>query len=350
MFRRLQAIALAASACALSFSTYSEGCTDFIINAEDKTQVVGRSLEFGQVLPTTVIVVPKGKSFQSTAPNNKQGMKWSSKYAYASLNIFDGKIPMDGLNEKGLSVGALWFPDGKYADVSKAAPNTVVAYTDLVSWLLGNFSTVAEVKTALSKVNLYTFPLPEMGGAIAPLHLAIHDASGKSLVVEFVDGETKIHDNDVGVLTNSPDFPWHRTNLRNFINLSAIGAKAVSIDGTVLQPTGQGSGLLGIPGDWTPPSRFVRTAIFKQSLQQSKTGSDLVTAAFHMLNTVDIPYGAVRGSQTSDFDYTQWVVVKDLTNFKLYVRTYGDQNIQTVDLSTAKEPRTIALGPTAPSR
>lgn len=320
------------AAALLAVATNGTACTDFILRCKDQASIVGRSLEFATLLPTKVKIVPRGEVVQSMGPNNQKGVKWTSKYAYAGMNIFD-RIIFDGLNEKGLSVGALWFPDVGYPNVNTQSPDTVIAYEDAMRWLLGNFATVDEAKTALGEVQVYAHPLPEFGNTVAPIHLALHDAQGASLVVEFLDGKIQLFDNPVGVLTNAPEFPWHQTNLRNYINLSAVGVTEKTVDGSVLKPSGQGTGLLGIPGDWTPPSRFVRTAIFKQFLQQPAKAADGVIAAIHLLNAVDIPYGTVREQPATNVDYTQWIVIKDLANRKLYVRTYGNQNIQTIDIA-----------------
>lgn len=320
------------AATLVASATNGFACTDFVLQCKDQTAIVGRSLEFAPLLPTKVKIVPRGEAVQSKAPNNQNGKKWTSKYAYAGMNIFD-RIIFDGLNEKGLSVAALWFPDVKYPTINAGSPDTVIAYEDMMRWLLGNFATVAEAKTALMGVQIYAHPLPEFGNTVAPIHLAVHDAQGASLVVEFLGGKIQLFDNPIGVLTNAPEFPWHQTNLRNYIHLTPVGVTQKTVDGSVLQPTGQGTGLLGIPGDWTPPSRFVRTAVFKQFLRQPATAADGVTAAIHLLNTVDIPYGTVREQPATNVDFTQWIVVKDLTNRKLYVRTYGNQNIQTIDVA-----------------
>jgi len=148
----------------------------------------------------------------------------------------------------------------------------------------------------------------------------------------------KILDNPVGVLTNVPKLEWHLTNLRNYINLSAFNKDAVTFDGSVFTPTGQGTGLLGIPGDWTPPSRFIKIAILKNFVERAKTNNENINLALHLLNTVDIPYGVVRGANKNEYDYTQWVVVKDLSHQKLYYRTYRDLNIYSVDLRKEKGP------------
>lgn len=311
-------------------------CTDFTITTQDNSVVVGRSLEFAQILPTRAQLFPKGEKTQSLLSNQKNGMSWTSKYAFVGMVVLPSQAVMDGFNEKGLSIGVLWFPGAQYPNDSSAPANASLSFADVGRWLLANFSTVEEATAALKKVSVITTKV-EGFEAIPPIHLSIHDANGKSAVVEFIKGKMEISDNPIGVLTNAPEFNWHVTNLRNFINLSAINAGSINLDGTVLEPTGQGTGLLGIPGDWTPPSRFVRAAIFKQSIAKPKDAKEGINAALHILNTVDIPYGAIRGKDSKDSDFTQWIVVKDLTNKKLYVRTYDNQNIQTIDLLNEKQ-------------
>lgn len=322
-------LGIAASFCFIPSLGF--GCTDFILKSADHSCVVGRSLEFALELQTSIRITPKGEKVQSSAPNNQKGMEWTSLYGYIGMVIFDQAILCDGFNEKGLSIGALWFPDVEYPNVSLAAPSTVIAIEDVGPWILGNFATVDEVRAALPKINVSAHKIPKLGG-IPPVHLSIHDAQGNSIVVEFIEGKLQIFDNPVGVLTNAPKFPWHLTNLRNYISLSAVDPGPVSDGSLTLKPTGRGSGFLGLPGDWTPPSRFIRTAVMKRFVAEPKDARTAVNTAIHLLNTVDIPYGIIRGSQPTDSDLTQWIVVKDLTNLKLYVRSYGNQNIQTVDL------------------
>lgn len=325
----------------------AQACTDFILKSQDNACVVGRSMEFSAMLPTQIQIFPSGKKVQSSDSENRDGLSWTNKYSYIGLVYASAGLVMDGFNNQGLSVGALWLPGTVYPQKPAAPSKNDLFFGDVGAWLLGNFATVDEAKEALSQVNIYAASVPGFS-FIPPIHLSIHDANGKSLVLEFLNGKAHLFDNNIGVLTNAPEFPWHVTNIRNYLNLSAINVGKIDIDGSVLEPIGQGSGLMGIPGDWTPPSRFVRATIFKQAITPPKNARDAVVAAIHILNTVDIPHGAIRSANSTDSDYTQWVVIKDLTNKKLFYRTYRDQNIAMADLNdpkVAEKPIELNLNP-----
>lgn len=314
--------------------TSLEACTDFLIVADDMAAINGRSMEFAVFLDSKFLVHPRGEERISKAPDNQPGLKWTSQYGYIGVTAFDLDCAIDGLNEKGLSFGALWLPGTQYEQVHFQNLSRALLVEQIGDWILGSFATVAEVKKALGSVEVWAAPIEQIAG-VPPLHFAVHDASGESLVIEFINGKKKVYDNRIHVLTNAPQFDWHVLNLGNYLNLKAIGAHAIALDGTVLSTPGNGSGLLGIPGDWMPSSRFVRMTAFKEFAKKPKDAKVGTSLAFHLLNTVDIPFGVV-GAMEKDavqFDYTQWAIVKDLKNLKFYYRTYDDLNIRMIDLA-----------------
>ncbi|MFC1576197.1 linear amide C-N hydrolase [Candidatus Omnitrophota bacterium] len=317
-------------------TTLSFACTDFQIKTEDNAIIIGRSMEFAVDLKPEVTVHPRGEKVESDAPNGKKGLKWTSKYGFIGVSVFgDDDAIVDGFNEKGLSTGLLWLADiTKYQEVAKNENKKALDILDLASWILGNFSKVSEVKRAMKNVRVWGEFIPELGLA-PPLHVALHDSDGNSLVIEFIDGEQRIHDNPIGVLTNSPEFNWHITNLQNYVTVTSWNAEPATIAGVTLKGTGNGSGLFGIPGDWTPTSRFVRAAFFIHFADPAKTAAEGVNLAEHILNTVDIPHGDMKekkGDSVSE-GYTMWVVIKDLTNKVLYFRTYENLTLRSVDLT-----------------
>ena len=310
----------------------SLACTDFLIKAKDGTSVVGRSMEWGADLQSRVCLHPRDESRSSTSPSGSPGVSWKSKYGYLGLDANKMPLTVDGMNEKGLSLGLLWMPGAVYQDVPSNA-SAALSVVDIGDWVLGNFTSVDEVKTAIAKLQVWAPQMKEWGGT-PTAHLAIHDAQGKSIVIEFVNGQQKIYDNPLHVLTNAPTFDWHTTNLRNYISLSSTNSAPVQINGTVLAPPGQGGGFLGIPGDWTPPSRFVRTNAMIAFSRTANNAIDGVNLAQHVLNAVDIPLGDIRqkSGETTYCDYTQWIVIKDLNNCVLYFRSYDNLTLRQINL------------------
>lgn len=333
MQKSMTFMALIFALTGMSLANAAYGCTDFLISTADGAKIVGRSMEWGADLKSTIWASSRKQPRTSTTPNNTPGLAWSSKYGYVYVDANNMSIAVDGMNEAGLSVGHLWLPGTKYQTVSQGQEKSALCLIDLGHWILGNFSSVEDVKDAIKSVRVWAPSMPSWGG-VPTAHLAIHDRSGKSIVVEFIDGEQRIYENKIGVLTNAPTFDWHVTNLRNYVHISAANAQPLRIKDTVLSPPGQGGGFLGIPGDWTPPSRFVRTSAMLNFAKQPENKIEGVSLAEHVLNAVDIPVGAVRTADNGleHSDYTQWIVIKDLTNGVLYFRSYDNLTLRAIDL------------------
>ncbi len=227
-----------------------------------------------------------------------------------------------------------YYPDSdKYIFFTLQDASESLAPWEFVTGILSQFATVEEVKANLGKVKVVPVTIGEWG-FIPPLHYIIVDSKGGCLVLEHVDGELKVHDNPLGVLTNSPTFDWHITNLRNYINLTATNVPAVSLAGFKLTGFGQGTGLLGLPGDFTPPSRFVRVTALLETNIPSKNASEAVHHAFHILDSFDIPRGAVRSTHKGKviIEETEFTSACDTQNMKFYFHTYGDRCVRMVSL------------------
>jgi choloylglycine hydrolase len=169
---------------------------------------------------------------------------------------------------------------------------------------------------------------------VQPFHWIVYDKSGKSIVIEPLKGKLVVTDNPIGVLTNSPNFDWHMTNLRNYIALRPLDVPPVTFDGKTFQGFGLGSGMLGLPGDFTPPSRFVRAAVFSGTAFKAPDAKAGIFNGFHILNDFDIPYGVARekADGTVHADQTLFTVMRDPQNLQVYYKSYEDQTIRMVDL------------------
>jgi len=337
MFHLLRVLLVASVAAALSLVPVAQACTGIRLIAKDGGVVAARTLEFGFDLHSNVLVVPAGTPLTGSLPNGGEGIRYTTRYGFIGANAEGLTAIVDGINDQGLYVGLFYFPGyASYADVTKQNAARAMAPHEYADWLLGNFANVEEVEANFDKVVLVPTVVAAIGQA-APVHFVVHDRSGKSVVIEPLNHTLKIYNNPLGVLTNSPTFDWHMTNLRNYVNLTATNVPPIGIGGITLAQFGQGSGLRGLPGDFTPPSRFVRAVAFSQSAVHSDTAAQAVLQAFHILNNFDIPYGAVRevDDGKTHAEATIWTSASDLKNLRWYFKTYDDQSIRAVDLAKA---------------
>ncbi len=311
-------------------------CTGIMLRATDGSVVHGRTLEFGIPIETSVAVVPRGYEFVGKTPLGP-GLKYKSKNAVTGAICFKDLAIADGLNEKGLAAGAFYFPTfAKYADITDKNVSRALSPFDIVNWILAQFDTVADVKRAIENGDVVIAPtvIEGWGPTSPPLHYIVYDSTGKSIVIEPVDGKLKVHDNLFGALTNSPDFDWHMTNLRNYITLRPDNMASTEIAGVKLQQFGQGNGMTGLPGDFTPPSRFVRAVQFAATSIPATSPEQNILQVFHVLNNFDIPRGVARETIDGKIysDNTQVTVARDPKNLRYYYRTYHDQTIRMVDM------------------
>lgn len=309
-------------------------CTGIRLTAKDGSTVNGRTVEFGIPLPMAVVVVPRGYAFRGTTPLGK-GISYQARYAAVGAMVFGIPALMDGMNERGLCVGVFYFPGfAGYTETTQENLSRSLSPIEFSNWIITQFATVSEVKAALSNIFIAPTASKDWGGGAPPFHYVVYDKAGHCLVIEPVDGKLLTYDNPLGVFTNSPGFDWHMTYLRNFVNLKALAADPVTIEGIEFAPFGMGSGMVGLPGDFTPPSRFVRAAIFSSTVLPSPSAEKAVFQLFHLLNAFDVPLGSagkmVNGSV--HYDYTMATCVKDPQNLKYYFKTYEDQTIRVIDL------------------
>lgn len=324
--------------------------------------VVGRTLEFGQPLDSQIAVWPAGSTITGQSSRGA-GLRFRTRYGFLGATV--GKYSdmlFDGMNEKGLNAGLFYFPGyAQYTPVDKARPGRILAPPQITAWILANFATVEEVKAQINSIDL-TPQVIDVIGKVPDLHIKVQDASGRSIVIEPRGGRLVVHDNPTRVLTNSPTFDWHLTNLNNYVTLMKAypAPKTIGAPGAgqlTLQPFGMGGGGSGLPGDFTPPSRFVRMVYFTQAAAPAADARRATSNLFHILNNFDIPYGVTQpptGTSEADADYTSWTSVSDLKNLQFNWRTYGDPTIKMVDLRQALaaargQLRLLPMGPQAPT-
>ena len=310
-----------------------KACTGITLKAKDGSCIVARTIEWGSSnLNSQYVVVPRGYKQQSYIPSGTtEGMIFTAHYGYIGLAVEQEQFVAEGLNEAGLSAGLFYFPQyGKYETYNSKEKASSIADLQLVSWILGSCRTIDEVKESIKKVHVIGID-PRASTA----HWRFADTTGRQIVLEIINEKPIFHENKLGVLTNSPSFDWQMTNLNNYVNLIPGMAPSQQLDGVALTSFGNGSGFLGIPGDITPPSRFVRAAFYQATAPRQETGQQSVIQCFQILNNFDIPIGIEFAPDQTPVDIpsaTQWTSATDMTNRMIYYRTMYDSAIRCIDL------------------
>jgi len=315
-------------------------CTAVDMMAADKTVIAGRTMEWAFDMHWTLTSLPKGTKLTLAAPKALGLPAHEVETLYPVVGIGAAIIPenplLEGQNSEGLGMSGNFLPGfTTYQTVTTEDKNYVEILT-FGAWALGRFANVRDLRAALEETKVWSNASAATGPTPPLIHFVFTDRSGASIVVEYVKGQVQIHDNVAHVLTNAPTYDWHLDNIRNYLSLSTVGVGSRQIGSVNVTAIGQGGGLVGLPGDYTPPSRFVRAAFLRHGIAPAETGEEAAESVAHILNTVDIPIGVAQskaedGSLISD--YTQWVAIKDLTHNRLMIADYAHRlHYLTIDL------------------
>lgn len=326
----------------------ANACTSVLLPAKDGGYVYGRTLEFGLQLGSQIIVVPRGVAMTGTGPEGnigQGGLAWTTKYAATGTNALGLTMILDGVNERGLSGGLFNFPG--YADFQTVPPgkgSQSIASFEILTWILTNFATVDEVKAALPTIYVSAVKVKAFSDMVPPIHVSVHDASGRSLVIEYTDGGTlHMYDNPAHVLTNAPDFPFQLKNLSQYQYVTPNVLPPLKVGNVELSAASSGDGMNGLPGGFIAPARFVRAFFAQASAPTLATSAETVGLSFHIMNAFDLPPGSIgtsasaggEGGGVSGYETTEWIAASDMKNLRYYVRTYENSNIRMIDLRKA---------------
>lgn len=350
-------VCLGVCAALVSFFAVDQAhaCTSIVLDGTDNGRVYARTMEFGIPLKSAILKTPRGYAFKGVGIDGVagSGKNWVSKYAVIGANAFGLPVYVDGLNEAGLAGGLLNAPNtAQYQTPTQAQSSNSIASQQLLLYVLTNFATVAEVKTALPAMFVNSSPMKEWGG-VAKSRMTLHDASGGSLVVEYLNGELVMTDNTIGTMTNDPAFSWHLQNIGNYTNLSGTDKKPMTVNGKTFSAASSGNGLHGMPGSFLSPDRFIRASLFVLNTPAALTAVQ-EQRAWHIMNNFDIPFGAIHldsssgyGGGADAFEYTEWVVVVNLKSKTYNVRSFENPGILSVAFSpadiNAKEMQSVPL-------
>jgi len=233
----------------------------------------------------------------------------------------------DAVNEKGLCIAGLNFVgNAQYAKVMDGKDN--LAQYEFIPWILSNCSCIAEAKELLAKINLTDTPFQKM--PVAQLHWMLADKE-QAITVEAVADGIKIYPNPIGVLTNNPPFPEQVFRLNDFMNLSAKQPKNHFSDKLNLHPYSRGMGALGLPGDLSSSSRFVRAAFVKEHSVSGHSELESVSQFFHILGSVEQQNGCCE-VENGQYEKTIYTVCYNASKGIYYYTTYHNHQISAIDM------------------
>lgn len=290
-----------------------------------KDHYFGRTLDYEVSYGEEVVVTPRNFPFHFRHMGDL-----SSHYAIIGMATVAGEYPLyyDATNEKGLSMAGLNFPgNADYKPLAEGKDN--VATFELIPWLLGQCATVEEAKAYLARMNLANTPFgPQF--PVSPLHWIIADRDC-AITVESVREGIRIYDNPVGILTNNPPFDYQMTNLTNFMSLSTEPPENHFSDQLDLTPYSRGMGMLGMPGDLSSASRFVRVAFTKLHSVSGTSESESISQFFHILGSVAQQRGCVHMGE-GKYEITIYTSCCNTDRGIYYYTTYENSQITGVDL------------------
>lgn len=285
------------------------------ISFKTKDHYFGRTLDLDYHYNESVVITPRNYPF--TFRNGREIKNHLAIIGIATV-IDDYPLYYEATNEKGLSIAGLNFPhNAHYFPVYENKEN--LAPFELIPWMLGQFTSVDEVKENLNKINIADINFNE-SFKNSPLHWFIADRD-KSITVECVEEGLKIYDNPLGVMTNNPPFELQLKNYKSTIGTLGKEEADPKINS-------KGLDAFGLPGDLSSPSRFAKVAFAKEKSVCRETEEESVTQFFHILGTVNTPRGFIKD------DYmTVYTSCCNTDKGIYYYTTYGNSQISAVDMN-----------------
>lgn len=284
----------------------------------------GRNLDLERSYGENVVITPRRFPLPLRYENTM-----TAHYAMIGMaSVADGyPLYYDATNEMGLSMAGLNFP-GNAVYYEFDPKKTNIAPFELIPWVLGQCTCVKEVKKLMEDMNLVNIPFSDRL-PLSPLHWMISDKES-SIVIESLSTGIQIYDNPFEVLTNNPPFDYHRMNMNNYMGLHVGPADNRFPEDMSLHNYSLGMGAIGLPGDFSSASRFVRACFVKENAAADQTETASVNQFFHMLNTVAMPKGCIRTKEGPE--YTRYSSCCNANKGIYYYTTYNQLGITVISM------------------
>ena len=295
------------------------------ISYKSKDSYFGRNLDLEKSYGEGVTVTSRNYRFPMRVLSELE-----SHYAMIGMAVVVDNVPLyfDATNEMGLSMAGLNFPDNAvYNAYSESKKN--IAPFEFIPYIVGQCENIAQAKEILSGINIVNINFSE-NLPLSPLHWIISDKES-SVTVESVKDGLRVYDNPYGVLTNNPTFDYHLMNVNNYMNLhEGMGENRLAQKHN-LSSYSLGMGALGLPGDYSSASRFVRAVFIKEKSPCFESEKESVSHFFHMLSGVAMPKGCVL-TESGEYEYTRYSSCCNADKGVYYYNTYDNSCITAIDM------------------
>ena len=304
-------------------------CTALTLGTKDGQYLFGRTMDLEYAFNQAIYLVPRNYPYKDVVSESVK----KTKHAILGMGTNMNNHPMlaDAFNEKGLACAGLNFPGYAHYEEKSIEGKINLPAHDVILYILSNFENVEQVKKAFGNVAIINKPFMQ-GIPVATLHWIVSDRDGKSIVIESVEEGLKIYDNLVGVITNSPTFDYQITNLNQYVGIQANHPANTNWGDVELKPLGVGLGLFGLPGDFSPPSRFVRTAYLRSQVNKKYDELESIAQFFHIMNNVAMVKESIHTAQGLH-SMTQYISCMNQHTGKFYYNTYYNSQINVIDMN-----------------
>ena len=295
------------------------------ISLTTQAHYFGRNLDLEYSYIETITISPRNFPFSF---HQKDSLH--HHYAIIGTAFAQDNYPLyyDATNEKGLSMAGLNFPENAYYFPSRDEKDNITPY-EFLPWILGQCATVGDARILLERLNLLDEPFSK-DLPLSPLHWMISDKNS-SIVVESCKSGLYVHENPVGVLTNNPPFEMQLFHLNNYMHVSATQPSNCFSEELKLHRYSTGMGSIGLPGDYSSQSRFVRATFAKMNSKCGCSEGENVSQFFHLLSSVEFPRGCVNMKEDV-YEITVYSSCCNTNKGIYYYKTYDNPSISAVDL------------------
>ena len=290
-----------------------------------KRHYFGRNLDLEGNFGEGVIITPRNLTIAYRCSGTS-----ARHHAMIGMGIVQNNMPLyfDAVNEYGIGMAGLNFPRNAIYLPEQAGKKNVTPF-EIIPFVLGSCKTVAEARALISEINLVNIPFSEEL-PLTPLHWLVSDMGG-SIVFEPTAEGVKVYENPTGVLTNNPSFPMQLNRLNDYMGLTPDEPTPRFGEGIGLTRYSRGMGAIGLPGDWSSASRFVRTVFAKETCVCGETEGEHVSAFFHLLQCAAVPRGCMRLKENV-YEETVYSSCYSAEEKVYYYTTYSNQAIHGVRL------------------